>query len=194
MSPIPLGIFASSGGVAGATYELIGSATVGAGGTGVITFSGLSAYASTYKHFQIRYVARGTYSYTNSFNFLIRFNGIATTSYWAQAPYILNGNNTIGSNTSGSTTYVYGGYYAGSGVAANTFGAGIVDIYDAFSTNKIKTARSISSQPANSVGLTVGFWNDTAAINQIEILEAVYGPGGKFVEGSRFSLYGIRDS
>jgi hypothetical protein len=168
-------------------FELI-STQVLASNQSSVTFSSLSAYAADYKHLQIRYSARGTNSYTTSFQVQVRFNGVSTSSY---AHHGLNngGVTTLVSTGTSPSTAISGGYYAGSGVTANTFGAGVMDILDAFSTNKTKVLRAFSGQPNNTLGFTSGFWNDTTAISSIVLSE---GSGGGFITASRFSLYGIR--
>jgi hypothetical protein len=155
--------------------------------TSSITFSSLAQYAGTYRHMKIAYTARGSNSFTTSFQMVVRFNGVATSSY---AHHGLNngGVTTLVSTGASSATGISGGYYAGSNVTANTFGAGVMEILDAFSTNKTKTLRAFSGQPNNQFGFTSGLWNDTTPISSIVLSEA---SGGSFITGSRFSLYGV---
>jgi hypothetical protein len=80
---------------------------------------------------------------------------------------------------------------------ASVFGAGVVDILDAFSTTKNKTVRAFSGNytAANNLGdrqivhLASGVYLSTTAINSLTLYAA-----NNLVAGSRFSLYGIRGS
>lgn len=169
-------------------YDLLESVIL-SGNQSSVTFSSLGAYAADYKHLQIRYSARGTNSYTTSFMVNVQLNGVGTQTYAYH--YMYNGSApSIGSTGNASyVTSMQAGYYAGSGVTANTFGAGIIDFLDPFSPNKNTTIRGISAQPANSVGIQSAFWNNTAAVTSIRVAEA---SGGAFITGSRFSIYGIK--
>ncbi len=79
MSSTILGIIASSGGAAASTssYESIASAT-GTGSSGVITFSSIPA---TYKHLQIRGIAKDTYAGTFELPTRVRFNSDTGNNY-----------------------------------------------------------------------------------------------------------------
>jgi hypothetical protein len=67
----------------------------------------------------------------------------------------------------------------------------VVDILDYSSTNKFKTARSISGvdySGSGYVALVSGLYRSTNAITTYNIISA----GGTFSVGSTFTLYGIK--
>jgi hypothetical protein len=187
--PITLGILAQSRQAAGATFQLLESALVGSGGAASVTFSGLSAYASTYKHLQIRYSARSTHSSTDS-AFYLQFNGDTASNY---RHHYLTG--TGGVVVSGDATSSYpSGVYVGFGVTAanstaNNFGGGVIDILDPFVTTKNTTARYLAgSTDLNRIAIGSGVWLNTAALTSI-VIDDIF---GNLVQNTRFSLYGIK--
>jgi hypothetical protein len=186
--PFGLGFFATAGaGGAGGTYELIETQILTSSAAS-ITFSSLSSFANTYQHLQIRAVARGLGSGVSDY-IGIRFNDDTGANYsWHQ----IFGSGTVGSGAATSTTAGIVTEIAGSGQTANVFGAGVVDILDAFETTKYKTTRGLSGNPATAVNLWSSSWRNTNAISSITLFE--YDGQGNFAIGSRFSLYGLRAS
>ena len=84
-------------------------------------------------------------------------------------------------------------YFAGGGMTANTFGAGVIDILDYAKTNKYKATRQLSGISSNAtVGdrdyllYGSGLWRSTSAITSITLT------GNSFVQYSHFALYGIK--
>ena len=78
-----------------------------------------------------------------------------------------------------------------SSTVTNNFQTNIVDILDYSSTNKFKTARSISGVDYNGSGyvaLISGLYRSTNAITTFNLISA----GGTFSVGSTFTLYGIK--
>lgn len=173
------------------SFESIASATVGTGG--IITFSSIP---STYKHLQLRFITKSTYStahlgWGNSMVLVI--NGSSTTSY----SHFLYGNGTSVTGASGSgDNYIniYGTNASSASGMANMFSAGIVDIHDYTSTTKLKTFTTFAGLEINSAAsqagpaLNSGFISSTAAISNI----TVYSAFDNFASGSVFSLYGIK--
>jgi hypothetical protein len=185
-----LGIFSAAGAAQG-TYEHIETAIVSGTATTAITFSGLSAYSSSYRHLQIRTTARtSTAVVVNDDALRITFNASAT----GYAHHYLVAYNS-GVTSSAGTNQTYGILMnpTGAGASTGVWGAGVVDILDPYSTSKNTTIRTMggaSSQTATDfvIGLFSSFWNNTAAVSSITITA----PNAALLAGSRFSLYGIR--
>jgi hypothetical protein len=185
-----LGILASSGAVAGGSFESIATVSVGSGGQSTITFSSIP---STYKHLQIRGLSRTTYSGGTDGDYLkIRFNGDSAANY---SVHSLRGN--------GASAYALGyasqnegwiGRSGATGLSSNIFGAFITDILDYTSTSKNKTIRNLGGYDANGSGiveLDSALWFTTpAAITSITLNS---GSGTGFEQYSTFALYGIKD-
>lgn len=190
MSPIPLGILAASGG-GGATFELIETVAVGSGAPTSITFSNLNTFSTTYQHLQIRYVARVT---TNSaaVPIILRFNSDSGSNYdW----HGLEANASVFDVPSRAinSTNIRLHEVPGSSATANFFGAGVLDLLDAYES-KNKTTRNLFGQAASGngiIGLRSGHWRNTSAISSLSF--TVDSSGG-FANGSRFSLYGLRSA
>lgn len=180
MSLIPLGILAASGSAKAGSYESIASATVGS--AGVITFSSIP---STYKHLQLRYMAKCT-SATAAY---MRFNGDTATNY---AWHYLNGTGSAVGAAGYATQAQIGFTPPDSGIGSSQFTVGIVDIADYESTTKFKTVRTFCGIDVNGVGGDVamdsGLWRSTSAISSITITTF----GTDFVSGSTFALYGVK--
>jgi hypothetical protein len=188
MALFPLGILsaAGAGGGVASDYELIQTQILGSTQASV-TFSSLSSYSATYKHLQIRSVARSTVAVTNM-GYRIRFNGGASTDYSFHR--LLGNGSTVSSYADAAATYFYiTGGVVGSTGTANSFGVSVIDILDAFNTSKNTTTRTLNGNNGN-IGLDSAGWFNTAAIDSI-VMEADAG-SPDFVSGSRFSLYGIK--
>ena len=188
---IPLGILAASGGVAVAepAYELISTTVLGSD-TSSVTFSSLGDYSSTYKHLQIRGVARSSRTATNRDDSRIRFNGDTGSNY---AYHALEGTGTsVGSYAGSSQTFGLFMFPSTNNDSSDRFSPVVVDILDPYSTSKNTTVRSfngrIGSSP-NLVNLISTLWNNTASVTSIT-LDNDGGPN--WVAGTRFSLYGIK--
>jgi hypothetical protein len=192
MALFPLGILsaAGAGGVAG-DYELIQTQILGSN-TPSITFSNLGEYSSTYKHLQIRFAGRATTA-DHGTELAIRFNSISTNSYsWHYLRAGGNGSNV--SSSAGSTTNgMFVGQFSASLAATNNFGAGVIDILDAYSTTKNKTVRGFSGftdSGLNRINLYSGSFQSTNSTTSLIISTQNF--TDNIITGSRFSLYGIR--
>jgi hypothetical protein len=169
-------------------YDLL-SSTILTGNQASVTFSNISTtYSSTYKHLQLRIVARSDsgQQYDDS---IIRFNSDSGSNY---AYHAMSGTgSSVVSNAATSQTSIPVQRVAGGASTSGIFGAVIIDIPDAFSTSKNKTIKSLTGYyvSVGRVDLVSGLWMSTAAINTI-FIDAV--TGSNFVSGSRFSLYGIK--
>jgi hypothetical protein len=177
-----LGFWAAAGSGAANSFELI-STTILTGTASTITFSSIPT--GTYKHLQLRWVARDL---TNSGDFYFQFNGDGGSNYSGHR--IVAGTSGISSNANVPTTVIYNGFAANSSDTTGAFSTGISDILDAFSTSKNKTVRSYSGVVSSNIfmGIRSGAWYNTSAVNQIVMIAG----GGGFITGSRFSLYGIK--
>ncbi len=180
---IPLGFLAAAGG-SGGTFELIETVTLGSSAASV-TFSGLSAYASTYQHLQIRMATRSTADSATTF---LQFNADTATNYSAHR--LFGQGSSVVSDAFTSQSYLFAGANVETAATANAFAASVVDILDPFETTKFKTTRTFAGAVAapNYVVLQSGLWRNTAAITSIKL----YPNTGSYTQNSRFSLYGIK--
>lgn len=183
-----VGVLGVGGGVA-TNFDSIQTYTVGAGGQASITFSSISG---TYKHLQIRYIARNTTSSGGGAeeNVRLRVNGVTTANYpW----HILEGDGATAYASAATTdTSLFVGRIAQNTATASTFGVNVIDILDYTNTNKYKTIRSLQGMDRNGagyVGLFSGFnTTNTNAITSIDI----FPQAGSFAQYSHFALYGIK--
>ena len=184
------GIIASSYPAVTNSYESIATVTVGAGGSSTISFTSIP---STYKHLQIRAIARVSSGTAGSNSAYFRFNSDTGSNY---AAHSLMGDGSSASATA-STGITYA-TYAGrnmiirNGTTASIFGVGIVDILDYANTNKYKTIRSLTGNDRNGSGeimLNSALWQSTTAINSISITDE---SGYSFAQYSSFALYGVK--
>lgn len=191
MSPI-LGIIASSLRASTNSYESIATAS-GTGSAATITFSSIP---STYKHLQIRFIAKDTENLGSINNNTLTLTANSITSYVYHE--------VIGNGTSASTSWSGG---INSNISfnqaiptsfsgqADIFAVGIIDILDYASTTKNKTIRTLTGTDGNStstqykVRLHSSFVNSTAAISSLTL---GIGGGGNLTSTSRFALYGIK--
>ena len=179
---------------AGTSYESIATVTVGSGGASDITFSSIP---STFKHLQIRYIAKDNRSGYAADDFGMQFNGdTSTSSYAAHRLYGFGDGSAYadGFPTSSNIGAALGGFIGG---ATGQFGLGVIDIFDYTSTSKYKTTRVLSGTDNNGgsgtssgqVGLSSGLWLSTSSINSIKL----YGYNGSTLsQYSQAALYGIK--
>jgi hypothetical protein len=184
-----LGIIASSmKGVSGA-YESIATVTASGGQTS-LTFSSIP---STYKHLEIRGIARDTLTIDGGVGVKIQFNGDTGSNYVRHNLRGDGGNAVAGANT-GFDNIAFVGGSIGDSSTSNAFGASIISIVDYASTSKNKTVRGFSGSEANTssanfyVVLNSGLWLNTAAITSITLIAGQ----ASYAAGSTFALYGIK--
>lgn len=182
--PFGLGFFATAGaGGAAGSFDLLETQVLGSSAASV-TFSSLSTYASTYQHLQLRYVARATTS-GNLQQVWMQVNADTGSNYRG---HVLRGTGSSvvsGSVAQGGTVDV--GMVTGATSASGNFGAGVIDLLDAFETSKYKVARNLTgATDGNQLELRSWLWMNTNALTQITLNPF----GDSFVTGSRFSLYG----
>jgi hypothetical protein len=185
---IPFGILSAAGvsGEVPSDYELISTTILGTA-TSSVTFSSLGDYSSTYKHLQIRSVARSTRAGETNSRIRLQFNGITAANYFW---HDLRGDGSAVTSGSQLLTSSMGmGRITAASSTANAFAATVIDALDCFSTSKNKTFRSLSGMTSeNFIRLQSGSLAETDSITEITLLDEF----GSFVAGSRFSLYGIK--
>lgn len=192
--PFGLGFFAVAGaGGAAGSFDLLETQVLGSSAASV-TFSSLSTYSGTYKHFQIRATTRTNRSGADSDPVYLRFNSDSGSNYTRHAlgGYNFGGTSAVYSNAATSQTSLFlAEAMPVASSTTNAFGAFVTDILDPFDTNKNKTVRTLVGMNAawSSVELRSGAWLSTSAVTSILIAPLV---GTQLVAGSRFSLYGIK--
>ena len=163
--------------------------------TTLISSSGISSVSfldipQTYKHLHLRIFAKGSST----------GNGVGT------------GSKMIFNNDSLGTNYWRHGINAyASGISANSandndfwdiigsatgltsmFAINVIDILDYANPNKNKVTRNLCGEDTNGngsrLGPASGSWSNTQPITSITLVSM----GGNLVNGSRFSLYGIK--
>ena len=165
------------------SYESIASQTLGSS-TATVTFSSIPA---TYKHLQIRVIARSTFGADSGDQVLVQANGVTGSSY--SYHYISTNGSSTDANGFGTQTNMGLGYAPNDGTTADTFGAFIIDVIDYASTSKNKTFRAFGGYDANGSGtlrIQSGLFQNTSAITSISISQ------NTFKTGSIFALYGIK--
>jgi len=169
-------------------YDLL-ETTVLTADTASVSFTSLnSTYGSTYKHLQIRITARTDESDTAGF-LLLRINNDSGSSY---ARHVLYGTgSSVLAFGRANETFIGLNRTAASNSVTNAFGGIVADILDPFSTSKNTTVRALGGYDEGFVALNSGAFFNTSAVNEINILP---GDASNIVTGSRFSLYGIKDS
>lgn len=171
------------------SYESIATLT----GTGSNTSVTFSSIPSTYKHLQVRAIARGNSGGNTNDTFNIRLNSDTGTNY---SQHLLQGNgSTVVATGGASVNYLrFMVNTSGDSSAANIMGTAIFDLIDYADTSKYKTSRSFygvdqNTAGVNFVGLASGVWMSTSAVNSI----TVYNPFSDTMSASTtFALYGIK--
>ena len=164
---------------------LISSTVVGATPAASVEFPDLDNYHGVYRHLSIVLTGR-TDRVSTSDSFQIQFNSDSGSNY---SYHRLFGNGSVvDSEGNSSQTVIDLNRVAGSSAASDIFGAAVIDILDAFNTNKYTTIRNLSGVTGSSINLDSGLWQNTAALTVIKVMP---GAGSNWLEGSRFSLYGV---
>ena len=156
-----------------------------------VTFSGLGAY-SDYKHLQIRAVTRDTRAISGTNNVLMTFNSDTGSNY--RQLHVLKGDGSSVSSyaeAQSSSIIPFGSPSAND--TTNAFTAAVIDLLDAFSSNKYTTSRTlrgtnVAAAYATQVVLASGLWMNTASLTDISFAPI----SASFAVGSRFSIYGVR--
>ena len=188
------GLLSGAGAPASTTsYESIATTTVGSGGSATISFTSIP---STYKHLQIRGIARSTRTDYAIDQLYTRFNSDSASNYsW----HWLSGNGSTASTDAGtSATSMNLGWFATNATASvtNAFGGLVMDVLDYADTNKYKTVRIMTGNDLNGNGspfsgtivFASGLWRSTSAITSISFDPSA----ADFAQYSSFALYGIK--
>lgn len=163
-------------------FQSIATTTVGVSGAATITFSSIP---STYKHLQVRALAKGaTSDATGSFT----FNSDTGTNYsW----HILGGQGSLTYSAASTTTSSMKAFGYNRGLGGTGDVVFVIDILDYADANKYKTIRSLWGVDNNGTGevaLVSGNWRSTSAVTSM-----VFTPsGGTFSQYTHFALYGIK--
>jgi len=155
-----------------------------------VTFDNLDTVAADYKHLQIRVVGRTDRS-NNGDDLEVELNDIASSSY---ARHGLQGTgSSVVSYENSSESYTRLGRLTAATGNNDSFGAVILDILDFSDSSKNTTIRALSGFADNQtdIRLASGLLNNTSAITKIKFTPAA---GINFVTGSRFSLYGLKET
>jgi hypothetical protein len=165
-------------------YEPIAVAVVPSGGVTSIT---IGSIPQTYKHLQIRLLARSTESTgTQIVNMTLNSN---VGSSWHR---IFGNGTSVGVNAQISAAAIIG-QISGATAAANVFGVATIDIFDYSNTNKFKTGRSLFGFDDNNGGagavvqLFSSSYQESAAITSITLTA-----GAGFAQYTSAALYGIK--
>jgi hypothetical protein len=188
---IPFGILSAAGvsGEVAGDYELISTTILGSNAASV-TFSNLGDYSSIYKHLQIRFTGKVSKAESGQ-ELAIRVNGISTNSYsW----HFMRGSGASVTSTNGTTTNgMFLGQFTADNATASSYGGGVIDLLDPYSTSKNKTFRGFSGVASANITrstLYSGLFQSTDAVDSIAIFSQNF--SDNMIAGSRFSLYGIR--
>jgi len=180
-----LGIIASSF-ATGGDYESIATVVVGGGGVSTITFSSIPA---TYKHLQIRAIAKAHPTAADAaYDLITKINNDST--YGNYTGHYLVGNGAA-ANAGANNGLAILGVSTGSSIAS-VFGVMIIDILDYANTNNNKTLKSLLGYELNGSGGIIQeslSWMNTAAINRLDF---IFRTGPTFAQYSHFALYGIK--
>jgi len=153
--------------------------------TNTVIFSDIP---QTYKHLQVRYLAKSGRVQNLAGQMAMRFNG----SYAARGHNLYGDGAGVAANSYVPAIGEFALAATGS-TAGSAFGAGIIDILDYANTNKNKTIRSLTGADINGSGnifLSSQLINCTTEISSITF-ETLDG-GTNLQQYSRFSLYGIK--
>ena len=159
---------------------------LGTGSSATISFTSIPA---TYKHLQIRFIARVADTDVANNQFM-QFNSDTGANYsW----HLLEGDGAaVSANGFASESKMLAGRISAATAAAGIMGVGIVDILDYADTNKYKTIKTLSGQDRNGGGVArfdSGNWRNTAAITSIQLINS---STTNYTTDSQFALYGIK--
>lgn len=175
-------------------HVLIGSFTVGAGGSSTITFSDIS---QSYSHLQLYWNARTTNTTVGDF-VNVRFNGDNTANYNFDYLEAASGTSglTAGISSKSANTNAWLTRIAGGTATANVFGVGYGIISDYSKTNRNKSLHCYGGlddyglgSPAGNTRIENSVWFSTSAITSITLIPD---SATSFAANTDFTLYGIK--
>ena len=191
MSFMLLGILnAQAAGGAAGDYDLLESEVLSTSSTSIV-FDNLDVYASDYKHLQIRAVTRDTRAISGANNVIMHFNNDTSGSNYYQLHFLKGDGTSVSSGAEGATSYILPYTQPSANDTTDAFASAVIDLLDVFSSNKYTTSRSLrgvnlDAAYSTQVGLSSGFWMNTAALTEISLAPVV----GSFAAYSRVSIYG----
>lgn len=171
-----------SGGATLSSYESIATITA-TGSQSSLTFTSIP---STFKHLQIRGIARDGIGYIAQ----LRMNSDSGSNYSMHRLYGTGA--SAFANGGSSQTYIY--LAEDLSTATSTHNAFLIDILDYASTSKNKTVRCLQGLDTNGaghIGIYSGAWLNTSAVTSITITNS--GPQN-FTNSTTFALYGIKEA
>jgi hypothetical protein len=151
-----------------------------------ITFSSIP---QTYKHLQLRHIARNSGANTD-LNIAARFNGDSSSIY--SEHYFYGSGTAAAAGANVNTNAILFGRMTGANSTSGLFGISVNDILDYTNTNKFKTHRCFCGHDQTGSGFIFMFsgnWRSTSAITSITIYPGDFAT--TFAAGSSFALYGI---
>lgn len=158
------------------TYTPIATTTL-TGSTSNVTFSSIP---STYTDLILVYNGQ----VDANVGLVTQVNGDTGANY--STNYVRgNGSATSGGTVTGQNWFNWAINMSNSGTSIYT--TQIWHFQNYANTNINKTVLTRASNSANQIGVTVGLWRNTAAINSINTNTA----GNNFLSGTTFTLYGI---
>jgi hypothetical protein len=186
--PFSLGYWATAGAggaAAAGAYEQIATTILGSSATSV-TFS-VTGLGSTYKHLEVRSVARTSNTSSDWDRIVIRLNGNTTNSNYTWH-YLRGSGSAV---ESAFSNLALTSTITSANAVSNSFGTSITTLLDFADTNKNKTLRSFGGNVGgnNWISLTSNAFLSTSAVTSIALSPQF---GTDFLTGSRFSLYGIK--
>ena len=174
---------------AGGDFESIATMTVGSGGAASMEFTSIPG---TYRHLQVRILARDDRTGTNLNSLYVQVNGDTGSNYVDH--YIIADGSSVTAGAGGSppNTEVRLALSTTVDAAASIFGANVVDILDYSSTTKNTTVRNLYGADLNGSGtirLRSGLWMSTAAVTSLKFYPTA---SASFAQHSTAALYGIK--
>ena len=182
-----LGVLAAQAEAVAGSYDLLETEIL-TGTAATVTFSSLSStYGSDYQHLQLRFTARDNFAaLTNTM--IIDINSAGSGNF---SNHQLLGNGSSVASYANTSSVLRVSEIPENSQSANIFGAGVIDILDAFDTSKYTTVRSLAGHAGSSprIGLYSGAYLSTNAVDSITF-DAT--STSTFNVGSRFSIYGLK--
>lgn len=169
-------------------YESIATYVVGSGGTSTVTFSSIP---NTYKHLQVRAIARTSATGGTTQNLNMTINNDTSSSY---SFHQLLGNGSSASSYGENvnrTNCVQILHITTDSATSGIFGAGIIDLLD-YTNTKYHTVRTLRGQEQNNtdggIALQSYLHTSTTAISRLDF----FAGSGNITQYSHFALYGLK--
>lgn len=177
-------------------FDSLATATVPAGGLSTVTFAGIP---NTYKHLQVRVIARNTATSGATSNDLSwRVNGDSGSNYIRHR--LFGTGSAVGSSASpASVTYASSelGIVPSDSYLSGVYCAAVIDVFDYSNTSKFKTFKLLGGIDGNTndtnsrIGFNSNLWMSTNAITSLTFFVGTGSPDN-FKQHSQFALYGIK--